>query len=205
MIDAIVVGAGPNGLAAAVTLARAGLAVEVYEAQPTVGGGARTLDLGLAPGITHDVCSAVHPLALASSFFREFDLPARGVELVSPEISYAHPLDQGRAALAYRSLAQTVLELEADGRAWARLFGPLVRHEESIIDLALSPPRPSKSLARAVFTTPAGVSFGRRAARHALAGVLPAFRTDAFRTDACAVTPVHSAAAASSRRASSGA
>lgn len=179
MIDAIVVGAGPNGLAAAVTLARAGLDVEVYEAQPTVGGGARTLDLGLAPGITHDVCSAVHPLALASPFFREFDLPARGVELVSPEISYAQPLDQGRAALAYRSLARTVLELEADGRPWARLFGPLVRHEESVIDLALSPLRPSASLARAVFTTPAGAGFGRRAARHALTGFLPAFRTDA--------------------------
>src|SRR5690625_7034156 len=100
MSDAIVVGAGPNGLAAAVTLARAGLAVEGYEAQPTIGGGARTLDLGLAPGITHAVCSAVHPLALASPFFRDFDLPAGGAELVTPETSYAQPLDQGRAALA---------------------------------------------------------------------------------------------------------
>src|SRR5690625_965565 len=179
MIDAVIVGAGPNGLVAAVTLARAGLAVQGYEAQPTIGGGARTLDLGLAPGLTHDVCSAVHPLALASPFFRELVLPARGVELVSPEISYAQPCDQGRAALAYRSLARTVLELEADGRAWARLFGPLVRHEESIIDLALSPLRPSKSLARAVFTTPAGAGFGLRAARHALVGDLPALRANA--------------------------
>src|SRR5690625_6391857 len=99
MIDASVVGSGPNGLAAAVTLARAGLAVEVYEAQATVGGGARTLDLGLAPGVTHDLCSAVHPMALASPFFTEFVLSARGVELRSPEISYSSPPDHRREAI----------------------------------------------------------------------------------------------------------
>ena len=97
--DVVVVGSGPNGLAAAVTLARAGLGVVVLESQPTVGGGARTLDLGLAEGVTHDVCSAVHPMAWASPFFASFDLRSRGVELLVPEVSYAHPLADARAGV----------------------------------------------------------------------------------------------------------
>ncbi|WP_456845758.1 phytoene desaturase family protein [Cellulomonas sp. P5_C6] len=121
--DVVVVGSGPNGLAAAVTLARAGLWVEVLEAQPTVGGGARTLDLGLADGIVHDLCSAVHPMAWASPFFEAFDLRARGVELLVPSVSYAHPLPAGRAGLAYRSLERTVASLGADGPAWRSLVG----------------------------------------------------------------------------------
>src|SRR5690625_72692 len=178
MIDAIVVGSGPNGLAAAVTLARAGLAVEVYEAQATLGGGARTADLGLAPGITHDLCSAVHPMALASPFFTEFDLAARGVELITPDVSYAQPLNNGRAAIAYRSLADTVVGLGADGKRWARLFGPLMRNQEAVIALAMSPLRPSKPVLGAALGSPAGLRFGVRAARQALSGKLPAFRTD---------------------------
>lgn len=136
-VEAVVVGSGPNGLAAAVTLARAGLEVLVLEAEPEPGGGARTLDLGLAPGIVHDICSAVHPLALASPFFRSFDLAARGVELAVPEIAYAHPLDGGRAGIAWTSLERTAQGLGVDGAAWVDLFGPLIEGWPELIDLAL--------------------------------------------------------------------
>ncbi len=132
------VGSGPNGLAAAVVLARAGLGVTVLEEQPTVGGGARTLDLGLAPGLVHDICSAVHPMAVASEFFARFDLAARGVDLVQPELAYAHPLDGGRAALAWRDLDRTAEGLGRDGRAWRSLLGPLVEHQDGVLDVALS-------------------------------------------------------------------
>lgn len=135
MADVVVIGSGPNGLAAAVVLARSGLQVEVFEAQDTVGGGARTLDLGLAAGLKHDVCSAVHPMAAASPFFRAFDLAERGVEFRFPEVSYAHPLDGGRAGLAYRELGRTVDALGADGAAWRRLMEPLVTHIDGVVDL----------------------------------------------------------------------
>jgi phytoene dehydrogenase-like protein len=135
-IDAIVVGSGPNGLAAAVVLARAGLTVTVFEANSTIGGGARTAELTL-PGFLHDVCSAVHPMALASPFFRAFRLEER-VPMVVPELSYAHPFDGGAAALAYRDLERTANELGADGRAWNRLFGPLVREVDALAELTSS-------------------------------------------------------------------
>lgn len=140
LFDAVVIGSGPNGLAAAVVLARAGLSVQVIEAQPTLGGGARTLDLGLAPGVVHDLCSAVHPLAAASPFFRAFELASR-IELRYPEISYAQPLDDGRAGLAYRDLERTVEVLGRDGPAWRRLMAPLVRHLPGVIDFTLSDKR----------------------------------------------------------------
>lgn len=146
-VDAVIVGSGPNGLAAAVVLARAGLSVVVLEAEPTLGGGARTLDLGLAPGITHDLCSAVHPLAVASPFFREFDLRGRGVELVTPEISYGQPLEGGTAALAHRNLGRTADGLGPDGPVWERFFRPLLAAPDAIVAAALGDKRSLPRLA----------------------------------------------------------
>ena len=135
--DAVVVGSGPNGLAAALTLAAAGLQVTLYEAQETLGGGARTLPLTL-PGYSHDLCSAVHPMAVVSPFFQAFDLEAHGVRLDSPPASYAHPLDGRRAAIAWRDLSRTVDELGRDGPAWGRLFAPLTRRVAPLVDIAMA-------------------------------------------------------------------
>ncbi|MFT4135398.1 phytoene desaturase family protein [Microbacterium sp.] len=131
--SAIVVGAGPNGLAAAVTLARAGLRVRVFERAAVPGGGATSAELTL-PGFVHDVCSAVHPLAFESAFFRAFGLRER-VRFATPDISFAHPLDGGRAALAYRDLDRTRAALGADGRAYAALVGPLSRRSGQVAEL----------------------------------------------------------------------
>lgn len=139
-MDVSVVGSGPNGLAAAVICARAGLSVQVIEAQPTFGGGARTAADPEFPGVTHDICSAVHPLGLASPFFAEFDLPARGVQLAVPEISYANPLDGRPAAIAYRDLERTCAELER-GASWRRLLGPLSAHAEAVVGFLLGDKR----------------------------------------------------------------
>ena len=128
--DAIVVGAGPNGLAAAVTLARAGLSVRVYERGDTIGGGARTAELTL-PGFRHDICSAVHPMALASQFFQRFELEKR-VDLRLPPVSYGHPLDDGRAGLTYRDIDRTAESLGRDGAAWKRLLGPLSARADEV-------------------------------------------------------------------------
>ncbi len=139
-MDITVVGSGPNGLALAVICARAGLAVQVFEAQPTFGGGARTAADPDFPGVAHDVCSAIHPLALASPFFAEFDLAARGVGLAVPEISYASPLAGRPAAIAYRDLERTCAGLD-DGRGWRRLFGPLVDHSDAVVRFLLGDKR----------------------------------------------------------------
>ena len=150
--DAVVVGAGPNGLAAAVVLASAGLSVKVYEAAPAAGGGCRTGELTL-PGYRHDVCSAVHPLAVASPFFRWFDLEARGVRLLQPLVAYAHPLDGGRAGAVTRSIAETAAALGQDGPAYERTFGPLVQQADAVVGAALSSVRemPAKLLPAARF------------------------------------------------------
>jgi phytoene dehydrogenase-like protein len=139
-MDVTVVGSGPNGLSAAVICARAGLSVRVVEAQPTAGGGARTMADPEYPGVHHDVCSAVHPLGVASPFFREFDLAARGVDLVAPEVSYANPLPGRPAAIAYRSLERTCAEL-GDGASWRRLFGPLTEHVDGVLGFFLGDKR----------------------------------------------------------------
>lgn len=139
-MDVTVVGSGPNGLAAAVICARAGLSVQVIEAQPTVGGGARTAADPEYPGVGHDICSAVHPLALASPFFAEFDLPARGVQLAVPQISYANPLPGRSAAVAYHDLSRTCAGLD-NGWSWRRLLGPLVEDSQAVVDLVLGDKR----------------------------------------------------------------
>jgi len=117
-------------------MARAGLKVQVFEAAPSPGGGLRTAEL-IEPDHFHDVCSAVHPMALASPFFRQFEL-SRRVPFQVPDVSFGSPLDGGRAALAYRSLDRTAAELGRDGAAYRRLMAPLVRRVEGIADLTLN-------------------------------------------------------------------
>ncbi len=145
-VDAIVVGAGPNGLAAALTLARAGRSVRVFEAANTIGGGTRTQELTL-PGFRHDVCSTILPLTAASPFFRMVDLAAHGVEIVHPDAPVAHALDGGRAAVLERSVAATGAGLaeagqggaSGDGKAWRALFGPLSRNAGKLSQELLRP------------------------------------------------------------------
>jgi phytoene dehydrogenase-like protein len=138
--DAVVVGAGPNGLAAALTLARAGLRVEVFEGAATAGGGTRTEELTL-PGFRHDVCSAVHPALLASPFFRSLDLPALGVRVLQPDIPFAHPLPTGRAAALHRSVDETAEHLGGDAAAYLALMRPLVAALDVVVPYVLGPMR----------------------------------------------------------------
>jgi phytoene dehydrogenase-like protein len=175
-LDAVVIGAGPNGLAAAITLARAGRSVHVYEAAPTVGGGTRTEELTL-PGFRHDVCSTIVPLTAASPFFRTLDLAAMGVELVHPDAPLAHALDGGRAVVLQRSVAATAAELDHvhDAGAWRRLFGPLSRDAGLLSRELLGPvvhvPRHPLALAR----------FGLPALRSAVGLANDRFRGEAAR------------------------
>jgi phytoene dehydrogenase-like protein len=134
--DATVVGAGPNGLVAALTLARAGLSVDVYEAAAEPGGGCRTADLTL-PGFRHDVCSAVHPLLLASPAFHEIDLSKHGVRLLNPEVAFAHPLEGGRGTGVGGTIADVAASLGVDGSAYTRAFSTLVRDLDKVLPVFL--------------------------------------------------------------------
>ena len=135
--DAVVVGAGPNGLAAALRLAAAGLRVQVVERGDRAGGGLRTEEVTL-PGYQHDICSTVHPMAATAPFFREFDLASRGVNVLQPEINFAHPLDGGRAAVSHHSLEQTAAGLGRDGDGYRKLFAPLLAHADDITEFFLT-------------------------------------------------------------------
>jgi phytoene dehydrogenase-like protein len=136
--DAVVVGSGPNGLAAAVALAQRGLSVLVLEAADVIGGGTRSAGL-TEPGFVHDVCSAVHPMAVASPFLKTLPLAEHGLEWVHPDIPLAHPLDDGSAAVLERSVEATADTLGADARTYRRLMGPLVAKAEGLFDDLLGP------------------------------------------------------------------
>ena len=136
--DALVVGSGPNGLAAAVAVAQAGRSVRVLEAQATLGGGARSGELTL-PGFLHDLGSAIHPLALGSPFFRTLPLERHGLEWIQPEVAVAHPFDDGSAAALYPSLDRTCAGLGADGDAYGRLMTPFVRRFDALASEFLQP------------------------------------------------------------------
>jgi phytoene dehydrogenase-like protein len=183
--DAIIVGSGPNGLAAAITLARAGVKVLVLEARPEIGGGMRTAELTL-PGFWHDVCSTVHALGVASPFFRKLPLADYGLEWVYPPAALAHPFEDGQVAVIGRTLADTASTLGRDGKAYLRLFDFLDRNWEKILEDMLGPlpllPRhpltdfrfglgailPARNLAQAWFTGPLARALFAGLAAHAI-------------------------------------
>lgn len=138
--DAVIVGAGPNGLAAAITLARAGRSVLVLEAKDTAGGGCRTAELTL-PGFHHDICAAIHPMGVASPFFRELPLERFGLRWVKCPLPLAHPLPDGDVALLSRSLDETASRLGEDGVAWTKLLRPFLRNSDALFGDILRPIR----------------------------------------------------------------
>ncbi len=185
-VDAVIVGSGPNGLAAAIAIARTGRKVVVFEAAGTVGGGCRSVELTL-PGFIHDVCSAVHPFAVVSPFFKTLPLRAYGLEWVVPPAMLAHPLPDAPAVLLHGSVGRTATQLGQDEEAYHQLFGPLVESWPKIVDAVLGPLRwpryplalarfgmkalrPATTLARRTFTgEPARALFGGIAAH----GMIP--------------------------------
>src|SRR5262245_32426482 len=137
--DAIVIGSGPNGLTAAITLVRTGHRVLVLEAQETIGGGVRSAALTV-PGFLHDVCSSIYPLAVASPVFSSMPLASYGLEWIDPPLALAHPFDDGTAAVLERTLEETAQALGDDGKAYSRLLMPLVAHWQQLQDDLLGPP-----------------------------------------------------------------
>jgi len=178
--DAVVVGSGPNGLAAAITLARTGCSVLVCEANTTIGGGARSAELTL-PGFLHDLCSAVHPLAAGSPFFKTLPLERFGLAWIQPEIPLAHPLNDGSAACLYRDVDFTAEQLAGDSGAYRRLMKPLARNWEKLANEFLQPilHLPRHPVALAQFAIPAicpatvlaKLLFKREPARALFAGI----------------------------------
>lgn len=138
--DAVIVGSGPNGLAAAITLQQAGLSVLLLEGKDTVGGGLRTTELTL-PGFQHDVCSAIHPLAVKSPFFQTLPLAAHGLEYIYPPVAAAHPFDNGIAAVLQHSLTTTAERLGADAAAYRNLIAPVVNNWDALAPAILGPLR----------------------------------------------------------------
>jgi phytoene dehydrogenase-like protein len=172
--DAVVVGAGPNGLAAAIELCRAGRSVLVVERAPAVGGGTTTAELTL-PGYRHDVCSAIHPLAVGSPFLRTLPLADHGLELIEPEVQAAHPLDGGRAAALHRSLEATAAGLGGrDGEAYADLLRPFASGWDDLAGIVLGAPRPPRHPLLAA-------RFARSGMRGAAGLATATFRSDAGR------------------------
>jgi len=173
MLDAVVVGSGPNGLAAAVELARRGRSVAVLEGASTIGGGTRTEEL-IEPGHWHDICSAVHPLGIASPYFRQLPLGRFGLEWLVPDLQLSHPLDGGRAVALSQSLEDTAAMLGADGVRYRRTVVPLLTEWDNVLAGALSP---LQSVWRRPFTM---TRFGRLAIRSA-ESIASRFALDASR------------------------
>jgi len=176
----VVIGSGPNGLAGAIALAQAGLEVDLFEANATLGGGVRSAELTL-PGFVHDVCSAIHPLGRASPFFRRLDLP---VEWVYPPAQAAHPFEDGTAVTLERSVEATAAQLGSDARAYSELVGPLAREWSSLEPLLVGPHPPSpQSAGRAARALgPARLAQGARVALAAARPVAESlFRTERAR------------------------
>jgi phytoene dehydrogenase-like protein len=138
MTSAVVVGSGPNGLSAAVVLARAGVDVTVLEAEDQIGGGTRSAELNV-PGVVHDICSATHPTGVASPFFRTLGLEKHGLEWLWPEVDAVQPLDGGRAGVLFRDLDRTVEGLGEDGDAWRAFYEPFTKHADELIGEIFGP------------------------------------------------------------------
>lgn len=170
--DAVVVGAGPNGLAAAITLQQAGLSVLLLEGKATIGGGMRSEALTL-PGFIHDVCSAVHPLAAVSPFFSTLTLPQYGLEWLYPEIAAAHPFDNGSAAALFSSVAETAAQSPGDAPAYVKLMEPLLASWQQLLPEMLGPLR--------VPPSPAMMRFGLHGLRAASSMARKQFKTPVMR------------------------